>query len=105
MSCSKQSRLRMDQLGNTLQSFTYFFGFVGSGYYNMRQHFIFPYTVMSSTMNTHCGMGKIVVDLNVHAVILQTFRGSARNFLSQLLTTWSSASVGMRVPAFPFSFF
>ena len=40
----------------------------------------------------HCGMEKIVVDLRAHAVILQTSRGSARNFLSQLLTTWSFAS-------------
>ena len=53
----------------------------------VRQHFIFLHTVMSSTMNTHCGMDKIVKDLSVHAVIPQTSRGSARNFLSQLLTT------------------
>ena len=48
---------------------------------------------------THCGMDKIVVDLSVHAVIHQTSLGSARSFLSQLLTTWSSASVGMRTLA------
>ena len=41
-------------------------------------------------------MDKVVVDLNIHAVILQVSRGSARNFLSQLMTTWSFASVGIK---------
>ena len=46
-------------------------------------------------LKTHCGMDKIVVDLSEHVVIFQTFRGSARSFLSQLLTTWSFASVAI----------
>ena len=40
-----------------------------------------------------------VMDLRVHAVIHQTSRGSARSFVSQLLTTWSYGSVGMRISA------
>ena len=53
--------------------------------------------VTFSTLMTHCGMDKIVVDLSIHAVITQTFPGSARNFLSQLQMTWSSASVGIKL--------
>ena len=34
---------------------------------------------------THCGMDEIVVELSERAVTPQTFRGSARSFLSQLL--------------------
>ena len=49
-----------------------------------------------STLVTHCGMDKVVMDLRGHAVILQTSRGSAKSFLSQLLMTWKFASVGMR---------
>ena len=52
-------------------------------------------TLLFSTIMTHCGMDKIVMDLSVHAVILQTSRGSARSFLSQLLMTWNSVSVWM----------
>ena len=52
---------------------------------------------MFSTLMIHCGMDKVVVDLNVHALILQTFHGSARCFLSQLLMTWRFAFVGMSI--------
>ena len=52
--------------------------------------------ILLSTLMTHCGMDKVVVDLSVPAVILQTSRGSARSFLSQLLMTWRFASVGMK---------
>ena len=52
---------------------------------------------MLSTLMTHCGMDKIVVDLRAHAVIPQTSRGSARSFLSQLLMTWRFASVGINL--------
>ena len=34
--------------------------------------------IMFSTLMTHCGMGKVVMDLGIHAVIPQTSRGSAR---------------------------
>ena len=40
-------------------------------------------------------MDKIAMDLRAHAVIPQTSRGSARSFLSQLLTIWRFVSVGM----------
>ena len=52
-------------------------------------------TLLFSTIMTHCGIDKIALDLNVHAVILQTSHGFARTFLSQLLMTWSFVSVGM----------
>ena len=51
-------------------------------------------SLLFSTIMAHCGMDKIAMDLSVHAVILQTSRGSARSFLSQLLMIWSSVSVG-----------
>ena len=39
-------------------------------------------SLLFSTLMTYFGMDKIVVELSVHAVILQTFRGSAKSFLS-----------------------
>ena len=63
----------------------------------VKQDITLFYGSLFSTLMTHCGMDKIAVDLSVHAVILQTFRGSARTFLSQLLMTWSFASVGMNL--------
>ena len=50
-----------------------------------------------STLTTHCGMDKTVVDLSVPAVITQTSHGSARSFLRQLQMTWSSVSVGINL--------
>ena len=49
--------------------------------------------LLFSTLMTHCGMDKIVVELSVHAVIPQTSHGSTRSFLSQLQMTWSFVSV------------
>ena len=51
--------------------------------------------LLGSTLITHYEMDKIVVDLSIHPVIHQTFCGSVRSFLSQLLTTWNFASVGI----------
>ena len=68
--------------------------FVGSDYYCEAA---LSGTLLFSTLMTHCGMDKIAMDLSVHAVILQTSRGSARTFLSQLLMIWSSVSVGINL--------
>ena len=54
-------------------------------------------SLLGSTLMTLYGMDKIVVDLSEHVVIHQTFCGSVRSFLSQLLTTWSFASVGINL--------
>ena len=45
--------------------------------------------LLFSTIMTHCGMDKIVMNLRVHAVILQIFHGPAKSFLNQLLRIWS----------------
>ena len=68
--------------------------YVGSDYYCEAA---LDHPLLFSTLLAHCGMEKIVADLNMHAVIPQTSHGSARSFLSQLLTTWSSASVGINL--------
>ena len=70
--------------------------FVGSDYYCESGVNPGP-TDLVVTLTTHCGMDKIAMDLSVHAVIPQASHGSARCFLSQLLTTWSFTSVGMRI--------
>ena len=67
--------------------------FVGS----VSQDSTFIHGITFSTLMTHCGMDKIVIDLSVHAVIPQTSRGSARTFLSQLLTTWRFVSVQIKL--------
>ena len=53
----------------------------------VRQQLVLVTGKLFSTLMTHCGMDKIAMDLSVHAVIHQTSHGSARCFLSQLLTT------------------
>ena len=65
--------------------------FVGSDYYC--ESGLSAHGVIFSTLMTHCGMDKIAMDMRLHAVILQISLGSVGNFLSQLLTTWSFASV------------
>ena len=59
--------------------------------------FTFHGNLLGSTLMTHCGMDKIVVDLSEHVVIPQTSHVSVRSFLKQLLTTWSFESVGINL--------
>ena len=54
-------------------------------------------SLLGSTLTTHCGMDKIVVDVSIPAVIPQISRGSAINFLSRLLMTWRFASVQIKL--------
>ena len=53
----------------------------------VKQHLTEVQSSLLFSQMTHCGMDKIAMILNVHAVILQISHGSARRFLSQLLTT------------------
>ena len=59
--------------------------FVGSDYYCESALNGPPWHPLFSTLLIHCGMDNIVMDLSVHAVVLQTSRGSARSFLGQVL--------------------